>query len=309
MGLCESLSHRKTLNNKIYSKKEKAKKVDPNEQTFDYKNLTQEESGLRPSIFNKSEIKSSIVEDIKANNINKNPELIKYDRSIFNSGKRSNDDNNKISVFSSGLSEEEIIIKGEINKEAKNKEEDFINASFKKLVKNNGGIIIEKNEITNNNNESRKQSSLFDSGKENISVIHSTESIPMLSNRFKPENKLSSIKNENNIEVMQKGIISGKYDAKGNLIPNNNRIQINSRFDRGNKNENNNLIGINNNSNKQQNNSINSAIRGSSRINVSIHESCPKIDSFLNVPKNDQPPPDLDELSENMFRNSIPYGN
>ena len=56
--------------------------------------------------------------------------------------------NNKTaSIFSSGQTEEELIIRGEINKNCKNKEEDFDNISFKKLVKNNGGIIIKKDDI------------------------------------------------------------------------------------------------------------------------------------------------------------------
>ena len=311
MGLCESLNHGKTLSKEKYEERNEERKqfekFDPNDQTFDYKNVEQEESGLRPSIFNKSAIKSTIFQDNKANN---KPELAKYDRSVFNSGKMSIEDNNKTSVFSSGVSEEEIIVRGEINKDAKNKDKDFINESFKKLIKDNGGIVIENNEMTNNINESRKQSSLFNSGKENISEIHSNENIPIQSNGTKIGNNLkknlsfglSSIKNDNNTEYTQKGIISGKYDIHGHLIPNNERIQINDGNYKEKKNESNNLIELNNNSNTQ----ISSTIRGSSRINVSLHESTPKIDSFLNVPKNDQPPPDLDELSENILRNSMP---
>lgn len=311
MGLCESLHHDKTISKEKYVERKQFEKVDPNDQTFDYKNVEQEESGLRPSIFNKSAKKSSIFQDNKTSN---KPELAKYDRSVFNSGKMSiEDNNNKTSVFSSGVSEEEIIVRGEINKEAKNKDKDFINESFKKLIKNNGGIIIENSEMTNNNNESRKQSSLFDSGKENISEIRSGENIPIQSNGIKVGNNmkknssfgLSSIKNDNNTEYMQKGIISGKYDSNGNLIPNNERIQINGGNDKVKKNESYNLIGLSNKSNTQ----LSSTIKGSSRINVSLHESTPKIDSFLNIPKNDQPAPDYDEFSENILNNSMPPEN
>ena len=309
MGLCESLHHDKTISKENYKERKQFEKVDPNDQTLDYKNVDPEESGLRPSIFNKSAKKSSIFQNNKTNN---KPELEKYDRSVFNSGKMSNEANNTTSVFSSGVSEEEIIVRGEINKEAKNKDKDFMNESFKNLIKNNGGIVIENSEMVNNNNESRKQSSLFDSGKENISEIHSNENIPIQSNGIKVGNNLkknpsfglSSIKNDNNTEYTQKGIISGKYDIHGHLIPNNERIQINGGNDKEKKNESNNLIGLNNN-----NMQLSSTIRGSSRINVSLHESTPKIDSFLNVPKNDQPPPDLDELSENILRNSMPPEN
>ena len=80
---------------------------------------------------------------------NKCPELAKYENSMYLSGKRSEFShlNNKTaSIFSSGQTEEEVIIRGEINKNCKNKEEDFDNISFKKLVKNNGGIIIKKDD-------------------------------------------------------------------------------------------------------------------------------------------------------------------
>ena len=41
-------------------------------------------------------------------------------------------------------------------------------------------------------------------------------------------------------------------------------------------------------------------MRGSSKINISLHESCPRVESYLNVPRNDQPLPDVDELSDSI---------
>ena len=316
MGICESRNHGKTLSSEICQKKP-SDIVDRNDQTFDYRNIAQEESGNRPSIFNKSDIKNSQIQNIKNDN---KPELAQYNRSILCSGKRLEEsfNNNKTSVFSSGVSEEEIIIQGEINKEAKNKEEDFVNASFKKLVQNKGGIIItNKDEKNTNINESRKQSSLFDLGKENISEIKSTVSIPMQNSGIKGSNVirnssdfgLSSIKYDNSNDNSKNVIISGKYDNNGNLIP-NNKIPFNGIYNKGKNNVNNNLIGINNNISKNNNNNnrINNIMKGSNRINISLHESCPRIDSYLNVPKNDQPPPDIEELSENMLQNSTTSG-
>ena len=314
MGICESAHHGKSLSTEICQNQKleieqndhQNLEVDPNEQTMDYNNMNKEESTVHPSLFNQTETRNSITEEIKTN---EKPELAKYDRSLLCSGKRSefshnNNTMNKNSLFSSGVSEEEIIIKGEINKEAKNKEEDFINNSFKNEVKNKGGIIIKNNDISNSIYESGIKSSIF----ENISEIHSIQNSQIQNNGVNIANSLknnasvgiSSIKiennnnhkNYNNIGNNNKvigGIISGKYDINGNLIPNNN-IKYNNRYRYNNSN--NNIIGIN------------SIIRESSKINISLHESCPKFESFLNVPKTDQPPPDLDEISENMLSNS-----
>ena len=266
-GICESSNHGKNINTEILKKNES--NYDPNDQTFDYKNNYQDESGSRPSIFNQTENKNSIVQDIKKSG---KPELAQYNRSVYGSGKRSEYSHiNKTSVVSSGISEEEIIIKGEINKEAKNKEEDFVNNSFKQEIQNKGGIIITNGDMNSNIANSRKVSSFG-----NISEILSIQSTSRRNSEMK---KL----NNNNIG----GIISGKYDINGNLIPNNNNnIGASIRANKG-INLNNNLLGDN----------YNSLLRGSNRLNISLHESSPKLESFLNIPKNDQPPPDMDELS------------
>ena len=178
---------------------------------------------------------------------------------------------NKTSVVSSGISEEEIIIKGEINKEAKNKEEDFVNNSFKQEIQNKGGIIITNGDMNSNIANSRKVSSFG-----NISEILSIQ------NTSRRNSEMKKLNNNNT-----GGIISGKYDINGNLIPNNNNnIGASIRANKG-INLNNNLLGDN----------YNSLLRGSNRLNISLHESSPKLESFLNIPKNDQPPPDMDELS------------
>ena len=246
MGICES-SHRKSFSKEIYSYQKQ--EFNPNDQTMDYKNISQEESGNRPSFLNQSENKNSLVEEIKANN---KPELAKYDRSLLGSAKRSeyshNNNINKTSLFSSAHSEEELIIKGEINKDVISREKDFVNSSFKNEVENKGGKIIKDDDINNNN------------------------------------------------EIVY-GIINGKYDENGNLIPNDNNIKYNERYNNEKVNINKNIIEVNNN-----------ILKKSYKINISLHESCPRIESFLNVPKTDQPPPNIDEISENMLRNSLESG-
>ena len=50
-------------------------------------------------------------------------------------------------------------------------------------------------------------------------------------------------------------------------------------------------------------------LKDSNKVCISLHESSPKIDSFLNVPKNDQPPPNIDELSESTLKNTSLFEN
>ena len=133
---------------------EKPPEIDPNDQTFDYK-IAQEQSGVRPSIFSKSKNMENITSLVQESKNNPKPELAKYDRWVYALGK-SNSTSNKTSLLSSGVSEQEIIIKGEINPIAENKEEDFVNSSFKKLVQNKGGKIIENG--NSNVTESRRKS-------------------------------------------------------------------------------------------------------------------------------------------------------
>ena len=301
MGICESANKGKSLSNEIEQKK--TPEINPNDQTFDYK-VVQEQSGVRPSIFSKSENMENITSLVQENKNNAKPELAQYNRSIYTSGK-SNTVNNKTSLLSSGVSEQEIIIKGEINPTAENKEEDFVNSSFKKLVQNEGGIITgnEDNKFT----ESRKEST-FDLDKENLSEINSTVSIPkpiMQIDGIMPNNNINNIGNMNEIKG---GIVSGKYDENGILIPNNNNIIINGRIDKK-SDKNNSLFGKNNYLRQKIIINHNSILKDSNKVNVSLHESCPRIDSFLNVPKNDQPLPDIDELSESTLKNSKIFEN
>ena len=101
------------------------------------------------------------------NKLNIRPQLEKYRASLEKKSEVSNMVPNR-SEYSSKVTEEEIIIKGEINKDCQNKEIDFNNNSFKRLIRNNGGIIIKEdgqsNTQSNNNNEL---------SKDNISEIYS----------------------------------------------------------------------------------------------------------------------------------------
>lgn len=272
MGICESAHHGKNLDKTVVRKI--SKEINKKDQTIEYQNIDNEEIEVGPSSSiqtdnnNKNNNTNTIDEENKEN---KKPELVQYDReySCYNNK------TNKTSYISSGKSEEEIIIRGEINKEAKNREEDFANNSFKKLIKKNGGIIIKNEDMNSALPESQTTNSLFDFGKETISEIRP--------------------KMDNNTQ----GIISGKYNINGKLIPNGNfHVKKNDIYNDGKKDKSsNNLNGINLNK-----------LRESNRVNISLHESCPRVDSFLYIPKIDLPPPDMDELSEKFLQNSLISG-
>lgn len=281
MGICHS-AHDKNLSGEI-----KRNNITINDNTFENEEIDknqeqkeekeqekeQEDTCMRPSIFNHTEIQTSI-EPIKTN---QKPNLDKYDRSMFISGKRSEySQYNQASMFSSGKTEEEIIIRGEINKEAKNMEEDFVNNSFKQLVQNNGGIIIKSNDMNSLfGRESHITNPLSDLENENISEIHSKNSWAVGSLRSnKPESYLSS------------NLSKGLY-IPGNTSNNNSGYKFNERSY--------------NSKYNSLNGTMNSKLKDSSKINISMHESYPRVESYLNIPKVDTPLPDIDELSENIL--------
>ena len=210
---------------------------------------------------------SKNLQDIQS--LNKCPELAKYD----NSGKRSEFSylNNKtVSVLSSGCTEGEVIIRGEINKSCKNKDEDFANSSFKQLVKKNGGIIIKKDDKYSNVSYSSGFDSLVGLRKDKIE-IKSIHTLPINTKKT------------------------------GKLLINDKTCK---NFIKNNKSENNKSL-INNKIVKFLNENNNNSLRQSNKINVSMNDNYP----CLSVPKVDEPLPDIDELSTEspitLGRNSL----
>ena len=233
MGICE------TSNNDIKQTKDKE------QNSLNSKKLNNQEDNN--SIYLETHQSSNSQNDNKISinhelNNNECPQLVQYERSNFKSD-ISYTNNNTQSVMSSGIIEEEIIIRGEINKNCKNKDEDFENISFKKLIKKSGGIIIKnKDQISSNISSNQRVNSLYDFGKEAISEIKSKHSCP-----FK------QIKgNKMNINKMKK------------TMSENNKIL----------------------NNKTKKNCF--------KINISTQDNYP----FLNIPINDEPLPNIDELSE-----------
>ena len=169
MGVCESTNNDEKEKNED---KEESKLLNIESSLIsDYKNTTPMKNKLNPS-----EIKTNNRLSEQMNNSNKCPNLEKYERSL---AKKSETSLNfqTISEFSSKKSEGEIIIRGEINKDCPNKEKDFNNNSFKRLVKNKGGIILKEDAQSNSKNIKKNENLAFNYiGNDNISEIGSHNS-------------------------------------------------------------------------------------------------------------------------------------
>ena len=234
MGICESSKE-----------KEKIKiKTNPQE-VMDNKN------DIKNTSSNNDEDNLNGVETHPSSNDQENeikkPELCRYERD--NKKSEFSYKNGKIMSTISSQNEEEVIIRGEINKNVINKEADFVNKDFKNLVKKNGGIIINDNDKMSNVLSYQGINPALDIGK--VSIISDFKSLN--TNPIKP------VKNENLIQ---------------NIMNNN-------------KNDN---------------------LRSSTKINVSFHDTAIRNDAFINIPKVDEPLPDVDELSNEspfLIRDSL----
>jgi hypothetical protein len=204
---------------------------------------------------------------------NKGPELERYDRSLFLSEKKRSEYSqiNGMSVFSSGRTGEEVIIRGEINKECKNKEEDFDNSSFKNLVKNSGGKFVKNMDSKSNVKSSQRGNPILINNKDFLYDRCSRHTVPF-------NNKKKNIIN-NDLKANSKNI---------NLLKDIKSEKIIKNFG---------------------NNFKDKLLRNSYKINVSMNDNNVRYNTLLSVPKIDEPLPDLDDLSTEspipMGRNSL----
>ena len=201
MGICESSN--KNENEKFINKVKRNNSKIENSEMSDF-NVDSE---------NKKVIDSSMKEDPKKTKklkkiLNTCQKLEKYEPSLGNKSE-TNNINKSISEFSSKITEEEIIIKGEINPECPNKENDFNNKSFMKLVKNNGGIFIDGQSNYQSGQNIPKNLSLADFSKDNISEIKSH--ISFKTNVKSSKSALTFLNGKYNIKNYQSELTRNKY--------------------------------------------------------------------------------------------------
>lgn len=251
MGICDS-SNKENIehsSNEYEKRCEKFKKLESSDlEKYSQKRLNSSISINGDNINNPDEM----------NKLNIRPQLEKYRASLEKKSEVSNMVPNK-SEYSSKVTEQEIIIKGEINKDCQNKETDFNNNSFKRLIRNNGGIIIKEerqsNAQSNNNNEF---------SKDNISEIYSQFSFGVndksLNSSFMGING-KNIKNKLPIESVRSKLTSHHSMGQSKIqlckISNNdNRSNYSYKTVKHKKNLNNYLNGVFNNNDKLVNKSV-----------------------------------------------------
>lgn len=225
MGICESSKEKEK--EKIKTKITPPVEIDNNNK-----------SNIKNTSINNDEDNLNGVETHPSSNSQENeikkPELARYENDNIKS--ELSYKNGKIMSTISSQNEEEVIIRGEINKNIINKEKDFNNNDFKNLVKNNGGIIVTDNDKMSNVLSYQGLSPALDIGK--VSMISDFKSL-----------KTYPQKPPNNEQIIE------------NIINNTD------------------------------------SLRASQKINVSFHDNALRNDAFINIPKSDEPLPDLEELS------------
>ena len=149
MGICESDLNSKGLESES-SKGHKNKH-------YSKPNIIPLKKGTKNSQkSNLSEKSSSSNEDdnkIKKKNIH--PHLEKYEPSLARTSELSNCKLSKSDIISKSNGEE-IIIRGKINSNYQNKEFDFDNPSFMKLVKSNGGKAFKEDNLDKKESNNKK---------------------------------------------------------------------------------------------------------------------------------------------------------
>lgn len=224
MGICES-NHNN--NNKLEKefKDERIHREKENSEISGFEKVRKIKNN-----FNSNKTKHKNNSSEIENNINIRPELEKYERSI---GKKSEISRNipAKSEYSSKITEEEIIVKGEINKECPNKEKDFDNNSFMRLVKNKGGIILKEDGISNvqSNNTEQDNTPFADFGKENISEIYSQNSL--LTSTKSQNTKRSLFNGKSNRSELKSDSNKEKFNINS-LNKNNLKLNKNTNNDK-----------------------------------------------------------------------------
>ena len=162
MGICESDLNSSWLN--IESISGKNTKNNNNSKIISLKNNKEKYTN-----FKLKQKKSSSNEII----LNNHPNLQKYEPS------KEMDNSNTISFEeNSKTNEEELIIKGKLNLNCKNKENDFDNKSFMNLFKSQGGVVLKADSKDKYEINSQKENViLYDFEKDEISEINSQSSL------------------------------------------------------------------------------------------------------------------------------------
>ena len=217
MGICESDMNTKRLDFESLAKSNQKNINDSKVISLKNKIKEGENSNLSQKL--PDSYPTNIIE-----NANININLQRYEPSLD-----MNNSNINQSEINSKSKEEEIIIKGKVNLNCQNKENDFDNKSFMNLIKSNGGIVLK--EDTQNNNELNKQKEneiLYDFEKDDISEIKSQSS---LDEKSQSKNIiLSALNGKKNKREVKSEMSKGKF-TEYTLVNNELYLGKNINFD------------------------------------------------------------------------------
>ena len=164
MGICESDLNSKKLNLEHLAKQ--------NNKNINYPKKAHLNNDIKEN--HNPNLSKKLHGSYPTNSMNMNINLQKYEPSLDNSNIIQSDINSK-------SKEEEIIIKGKVNLNCENKENDFDNESFMNLIKSNGGIVL-KEEIDKDEKNNQKTNEItYDFEKDDISEIKSQSSLDKIS--------------------------------------------------------------------------------------------------------------------------------
>ena len=212
MGICESNLNTKRQNLKHFIKNKNQNINSP--QKAHLKNYIKE---------NQNTIYSYPANNIKNSKININ--LQKYEPSLD-----TNNSNIIQSDINSKSKEEEIIIKGKVNPNCQNKENEFDNESFMNLIKSKGGIVLKEEEIDKKEMNNQKANEiLLDFEKDEISEIKSQSSFSGISQNKNTE--LNAINGKKYKSELKSEMSKGKF-TDYSLAHNTLNLDINNPHDK-----------------------------------------------------------------------------
>ena len=216
MGICESDLNSKKLNLEHLAKH--------NNKNINYPKKAQLNNDIKEN--HNPNLSKKLHGSYPTNSINMNINLQKYEPSLDNSNIIQSDINSK-------SKEEEIIIKGKVNLNCENKENDFDNESFMNLIKSNGGIVLKEEIDKDEKNNKKTNEIMYDFEKDDISEIKSQSSLGKIShskNTVLSEINGKKFKNELKSE-MSKGKLTD-YSLAHNKL----NLGINNPYDKRTKN-------------------------------------------------------------------------
>ena len=219
MGACESANEK---NNQKSNSKEPPAYLEKNKY-YKIMDFEYEDKSSINSICESNSTKSNTDEISR----NLKPQLAKYEPT--NSLQKLRNSNTNRSCASSHMTDEEIIVQGEINLECQNKDEDFDNTSFKNLVQKEGGIVLVNRDFDTKSKTTSNISDIYP-GLDSTKVTNKTKTTNVTKKNILSKksnfNKESNLVKENNVNKINPLTKEKNVSKDSNLTKKNNTNNI-----------------------------------------------------------------------------------